>query len=393
MFELAATPTSPRGESPVAPPVVDVVLPVHDEEATLARSVRRLHEYLSYGFPFSWRITIADNASSDTTGRIADRLAAELPEVTVVHLARKGRGLALREAWCRSDAVVVAYMDIDLSTDLDAFLPMIAPLASGHSDVAIGSRLAAGASVARRPKRELISRTYNLMVRAMFATQVRDLQCGFKAIRTDVVHDLLPAVQDDGWFFDTELLLLAERNGLRIHQVPVDWIDDPDSRVDIARTALADVKGALRLFRSFGVGGGQVRLTHPRPTVPDDFGRRLVSFGLIGAVSTAASLLLFVALRAPLGSVMANAIAVTATFAANAWLNARYTLRATRPRWRRAGALYAGSLALSTLAVLGAAAAGLGPLAEVVVLCASWAAASVVRFLLLGAPRSARTAS
>ena len=393
MFELAASPTSSPGESPVAAPVVDVVLPVHNEEATLARSVRRLHDYLADGFPFSWRITIVDNASSDTTARIADRLAAELPEVVVVHLARKGRGLALREAWRRSDAAVVAYMDIDLSTNLDAFLPMIAPLASGHSDVAIGSRLAAGASVARRPKRELISRAYNLMVRAMFATQVRDLQCGFKAVRTDVVRDLLPAVQDDGWFFDTELLLLAERNGLRIHQVPVDWIDDPDSRVDITRTALADVKGALRLFRSFSTGGGQVRLTHPRPTVPDDFGRRLVSFVLIGAVSTVASLLLFVLLRAPIGSVAANTIAVTATFAANTWLNARYTLRAERPRWRPAGALYAGSLALSTLAVLGAAAAGLGPLGEVVAVCASWALASVVRFLLLGAPRSARTAS
>ncbi len=393
MFELATTDASPHRDEPPPAPVVDVVLPVHNEEVALAGSVRRLHDYLSDGFPFSWRITIVDNASTDTTARIADRLGAALPDVTVVHLARKGRGLALREAWWRSDAAVVAYMDVDLSTDLDALLPMVAPLASGHSDLAIGSRLAAGASVARRPKRELISRAYNLMVRAMFATRVRDLQCGFKAVRTDVVRDLLPVVQDDGWFFDTELLLLAERNGLRIHQVPVDWIDDPDSRVDITRTALADVRGAFRLFRSFGTGGGQVRLTHPRPTVPDDFGRRLVSFGLIGTVSTVVSLLLFLALRGPLGGVAANAIAVSTTFATNTWLNTCSTACGARPRWRRAGALYLGSLALSTLAVLGAAAAGLGPLVEVVVLCASWAAASVVRFLLLGVPRSARTVS
>ena len=206
------------------------------------------------------------------------------------HLDRKGRGHALREAWMASTAQVVAYMDIDLSTDLDALLPMVAPLASGHSEIAIGSRLAPGASVARGPKREFISRSYNLMVRAMFATQVRDMQCGFKAVRADVARELLPAVQDDEWFFDTELLLLAERNGLRIHEVPVDWVDDPGSTVDIAKTAAADALGALRLARTFAAGKGRVALSSARPTLDDDFGRKLVSFAVIGVISTIASL-------------------------------------------------------------------------------------------------------
>ena len=124
-------------------------------------------------------------------------------------------------------------MDVDLSTDLAALLPLVAPLLSGHSDLAIGSRLARGARVVRGAKREFISRCYNLILRASLAARFTDAQCGFKAIRADVAARLLPLVQDTGWFFDTELLVLAQRAGLRIHEVPVDWVDDPDSRVDI----------------------------------------------------------------------------------------------------------------------------------------------------------------
>jgi glycosyltransferase involved in cell wall biosynthesis len=392
MFELATTDPSPHRDEPIAPPVVDVVLPVHNEEVALARSVRRLHHYLSDGFPFSWRITIVDNASSDTTARIADRLAAELAEVTVVHLARKGRGLALREAWRRSDAAVVAYMDVDLSTDLDAFLPMVAPLASGHSDVAIGSRLAAGASVARRPKRELISRAYNLMVRAMFATQVRDLQCGFKAVRTDVVRDLLPAVVDDGWFFDTELLLLAERNGLRIHEVPVDWIDNADSRVHVARTALDDLAGSVRMARTFVSGRGRLDLgSSARPLLDDDFGRRLVRFGLIGSVSTAVSLLVFLLSRGMLGAIGANALAVSTTFVANTWANAHFTMQTSRPRWRSACRIYLGSLALTSAALLVVDVAGGGLAAQITALVITWTVATIGRLALVRRPTRERS--
>src|SRR5213079_2391771 len=156
--------------------------------------------------------------------------------------------------WQASDADVLAYMDVDLSTDLDALLPLVAPLISGHSDLAIGSRLARGARVVRGPKREFISRCYNLILRSTLAAKFSDAQCGFKAVRADVARRLLPLVEDTGWFFDTELLVLAQRAGLRIHEVPVDWVDDPDSRVDLFATAVADLRGVARLARAIGTG-------------------------------------------------------------------------------------------------------------------------------------------
>ena len=238
--------------------LLSVVAPVYNEEATLEASVRRLHEYLSECFPLSWLVTIADNASRDHTWAVACRLAMELDGVQAVHLPEKGRGRALRAAWSASTASVVAYMDVDLSTDLDALLPLVAPLVSGHSDVAIGTRLAHGSRVVRGHKRELISRTYNLILKATLHNGFSDAQCGFKAVRADVARALLPLVEDDGWFFDTELLALAEHNGLRIHEVPVDWIDDADSRVDVRSTAMEDLRGLWRVLRRFAAGEGVV---------------------------------------------------------------------------------------------------------------------------------------
>ncbi len=243
-----------------APPAVDLVVPVRNEARVLEANVGRLRDYLAANFPFSWRITIADSASDDDTGALADELARRLPGVRVIRVDRAGRGRALRSAWATSDAIVVAYTDVDLSTDLSALLPLVAPLISGHSDVAIGSRLLPGAEVARGPKRELISRLYNLMLRVVFASRVRDAQCGFKAVRADVVGPLLDAVADQGWFFDTELLLLAEHNGLRIHELPVDWVDDTDSRVRVVPTAVQDLRGAARMAWRFATGRGRVEL-------------------------------------------------------------------------------------------------------------------------------------
>ena len=222
-------------------PQLDIVVPVYNEEADLATSVMRLHAYLTENLPFSFRVTIADNASVDRTWSIAQWLAEVLPGVRAVHLDKKGRGRALRTVWQASDAGVLAYMDVDLSTDLAALLPLVAPLLTGHSDLAIGTRLARSSLVVRGARREVISRCYNLLLRACLGARFSDAQCGFKAIRADRARELLPLVEDTGWFFDTELLVLAERSGLRIHEVPVDWLDDPDSRVDIASTALADL--------------------------------------------------------------------------------------------------------------------------------------------------------
>jgi hypothetical protein len=264
---VPGTQTDPRATGDPAGVLIEVVVPVHNEQHVLEASIWRLHGYLAASFPFGFRITIADNASTDATWLLARRLAEQLPSVRAVHVARKGRGRALRQVWSASDADVVAYMDVDLSTGLQALLPLVAPLQSGHSDQAIGTRLARGAAVVRGPRRELVSRCYNLLLRTTMRAGFSDAQCGFKAGRTEVVQALLPAVEDEAWFFDTELLLLAQRNGLRIHEVPVDWVEDPDSRVDVVKTALDDLRGMARVarhqlpsFPTFGVVGGRERL-------------------------------------------------------------------------------------------------------------------------------------
>ncbi len=230
-----------------AAPAVEIVVPVRDEERDLGPSVRRLDGFLRSRFPFPARITIADNGSTDGTWGVATALAAELGSVRAVRLAQAGRGRALRSIWAASNADVLAYMDVDLSTDLNALLPLVAPLVSGHSDMAIGTRLARGARVIRGPRREIISRCYNLLLHATLGARFSDAQCGFKAISAARARVLLPLTRDPGWFFDTELLVLAQRAGLRIHEVPVDWTDDADSRVRVIATILADLRGIARL--------------------------------------------------------------------------------------------------------------------------------------------------
>ena len=236
-----------HGEALPYPQVtVEVVVPVYNEESALPRNIPILCDYLRTYFPYRWSVVIADNASTDDSLAVARKLADD-PRVSVLHLDEKGRGRALKAAWLSSDADVVAYMDVDLSTNLWSFLPLVAPLASGHSDLVIGSRLLKGAVVTREWKREIISRCYNLSIKLLFRNRFSDAQCGFKAVKRSVAQELLPQVEDEGWFFDTELLLLAEERGLRISEVPVDWIEDLDSRVNIVSTALDDVKGLLRV--------------------------------------------------------------------------------------------------------------------------------------------------
>ena len=164
-------------------PQVDIVVPVKNEERDLAPSVTRLVAYLRDAFPFTARVTIADNGSTDGTWPVARALQARCPEVRAIHLDIPGRGRALHQIWSTSDAEVLAYMDVDLSTDLNALLPLVAPLMSGHSDVAIGTRLARGSRVVRGPKREIISRCYNFLLRLTLRVRFSDAQCGFKAIR------------------------------------------------------------------------------------------------------------------------------------------------------------------------------------------------------------------
>lgn len=230
-------------------PQVEVAVPVYNEEADLEPNIRRLRWYLDHRFPLSSLVTIVDNASTDGTWDLALGLERTLPGVRALRLGEKGRGRAVKRVWSDSASPVVAYMDVDLATGLDALLPLVAPLLSGHAEVAIGSRLAVGARVVRGTKREYISRAYNAILHAVLGAAFSDAQCGFKAMRSHVAATLLPLVHDDGWFFDTELLVLAERMGLRIHEVAVDWVDDPDSRVDIVSTARLDLQGVWRLWR------------------------------------------------------------------------------------------------------------------------------------------------
>lgn len=359
-------------------PMVDIVIPVHNEERDLRASVLRLHAYLTQQFPFSARITIADNASTDSTPAVAAELAEELPEVRVLRLKEKGRGRALAAAWLTSDARVVSYMDVDLSTDLSALLPLVAPVISGHSQVSIGSRLVAGSRVRRGPKREVISRVYNILLRLVLRVRFKDAQCGFKALRADVARSLLPDVVNRNWFFDTELLVRAERAGLRIHELPVDWTDDPDSRVDIVATAIEDLRGVWRLATG-------------RPTdAPLRLSTQLVRFAAVGAASTLAYAVLFWALREVLPAAASNVIALAATAVANTAANRRLTF-GIRGRERLLGDHAGGLLALAAALVftngaivaMGLFAPGASRVAEIAVLTAANAIATGVRFLVL----------
>jgi putative flippase GtrA len=319
--------------------VVDIVIPVYNEAHDLAASVHRLSDYLAESFPYPYRIVVADNASTDRTWLIAEELTTDLPHVEALHLDAKGRGRALREAWLTSTADVVAYMDVDLSTDLKALLPLVAPLVSGHSDVAIGTRLARGSRVLRGPKREFISRSYNLLLRTVLGVSFSDAQCGFKAVRRDVADRLLPMVEDNNWFFDTELLVLAQRAGLRIHEVPVDWTDDPGTTVDVVATAAEDLHGIVRLMR--GLGSGRIPVARLRaelvrsatvpsavPGVPTGMLGQLVRFGAVGVASTLAFFVLYLLLR-PLGAQSANLVALLVTAIGNTAANRRLTFGIT----------------------------------------------------------------
>jgi putative flippase GtrA len=348
------------------PPRVEVVVPVYNEERALRASITRLHGFLSREFPFSWRIVIADNASSDGTLAAARRLAHELPGVSVLHLAEKGRGRALHAAWSATDAEVACYMDVDLSTDLRALLPLVAPLLSGHSEVAIGSRLATGARVERGAKRELISRAYNSILRTCLRARFSDAQCGFKAVRADALQGLLPAVRDQSWFFDTELLVLAQRSGMRVHEVPVDWVDDPDSRVAIVPTAIDDLRGVARLLAA----------------------SRVVRFAAVGVASTLAYALLYLLLRTALPAGASNALALAVTAVANTAANRRFTFgvrgRAQALRHHVLGAVvFVITLGLTSgaLALLHALSPHPGRLPEAGVLVVASACATITRFV------------
>ncbi|MBV8445633.1 MAG: glycosyltransferase, partial [Candidatus Dormibacteraeota bacterium] len=288
-----------------------IVLPVHNEERDLETSVRRLRDVLSREQTFRARIVIAENGSTDTTPAIALRLTQELRGVMLLRLAQPGRGRALRTAWLQSSADVVAYMDVDLSTDLAALPALIHAVADGGAGIAIGSRLVDGAHVRRSLRREVISRCYNRIVRRRLGLRLRDAQCGFKAMRADIARALLPRVADDGWFFDTELLHRAQQDGVAVAELPVTWTEDPRSSVKVVRTARDDLRGIRRLRAEIA----PVRSLR----------REVLRFCAIGILSTAAYLGIFEALEGVVGGAAANVVGLGITAVANTAANRRFT--------------------------------------------------------------------
>jgi len=296
--------TRPRPAPPTIPFQVEIVVPVYNEAATLESSIATLRRYLDQSFPFRTLVTIADNGSTDGTTLLARRLAATLPGVQALLLTRKGRGHALHAAWSASQAEVVAYMDVDLSTSLCALLPLVGSVLSGHSDLAVGTRLSSGSRVVRGPKRELISRAYSHIVRLCLRSRVSDFQCGFKAIRRVQAERILPLIEDDQWFFDTELVVTAERLGLRVTETPVEWTDDPTSSVDIVATAAQDLRGIWRLALGHRRPAPNARAVAPADQATAD---QLLSFAGVGTLSTLSYLLLFALGWRALGPYAANA--------------------------------------------------------------------------------------
>ncbi|HEY4928437.1 MAG TPA: dolichyl-phosphate beta-glucosyltransferase [Acidimicrobiales bacterium] len=411
---MSHAPRPPSDEDVLGrPPQLEIVIPVYNEAQQLAASITALRSFLDSRFPLTTVVTVVDNASSDDTWSIASGLAASLPGVEALHLDQKGRGRALRAAWTASRSPVVAYMDADLATGLEALLPLVAPLLTGHSDVAIGTRLAPGAHVVRGARREIISRGYNVLLKTALANSCSDAQCGFKALRREAADVVLPLVDDEAWFFDTEVLITAQRLGLRIHEVPVDWVDDLDSRVAVARTAWLDVCGVARMMTPASRRrAARARRDLPRTLVPassatgsgpdpraaatgrarstnEVFADELLRFAGVGLVSTLAYVLLFAVLEPWIDVYAANAVAIIGCSLGNtaAHRGMSGTARLGLDRRHRmlvGSALLGVSLGSTTLALFITRAFGLDALApELLAVTAANVAAAAFRFAIL----------
>lgn len=230
---------------------LECFIPVYNEEQDLEANVRRVVAFCREQVEGAWRVTVLDNGSTDRTAAVAERLAHGDSEVRSVHYPEKGRGRALRQAFLSSDATWIGYMDVDLSTHLRALPEALRRLEAGAALV-IGSRLLPGSHTRRSLRREVLSRAYNALVRTTFSSTLRDHQCGFKFLDNTRCRDLVARTEDDKWFFDTELLILAERAGVRIEEIPVEWIEDLGSTVRVVRTIVDDLRGMRRLYARVG---------------------------------------------------------------------------------------------------------------------------------------------
>jgi glycosyltransferase involved in cell wall biosynthesis len=227
----------------------EIVIPVYNEEEQVEQSVLKLCNYLEQNFHGeSWNVTVADNASTDKTPLIMQRVKNDNPKIKYLRLEKKGRGFALKTAWNKSDAKIVAYMDVDLSTHIKHIPELINSLKNHDFSISIGSRLLSKSKIKRSLKREIISRIYNLIVKIIHQVKFSDAQCGFKAVKREVFQKLSPLIKNNEWFFDSEMLIISEKLGYKIYEIPVEWNEDMGSTVKIVPTAIEDLKGLWRLL-------------------------------------------------------------------------------------------------------------------------------------------------
>ena len=233
-------------------PTLSVIIPVYNEEKDIPRNIPVLYKFLNKNFKnYPWQLIIADNGpSKDRTAEVSKQLVKKYKNLKYICIPHPWRGGALNKIWTRQQSDLLLYMDVDLSSDL-TFLPQIVKALEDGADIAIGSRLKKGAKVyGRTPLREVMSRGYNTLIKAFFWTSFHDAQCGFKGITKEAAKKLLPHIKDKAWFFDSELLIIGEKAGFKVKEVPIVWRDDPASTVKVAKTAWGDIKGLARLLMS-----------------------------------------------------------------------------------------------------------------------------------------------
>lgn len=230
-------------------PSVTIVIPVYNEEEIIAGTLDTLLSFLKRTeFPYPYRITVVDNASTDRTARMVTEFAAYNPETTLLKLAEKGKGRAVRAGWAQEKGGILAFMDADLSSDIGAFKALVDAIANGSADLSIGNRLGKNSKIVSTKKfRKIVSRIYNALVRAFLWTGIDDHQCGFKALSFETFTMLAPKLTETEFFLDTELIALVRKQGLSIHQEDIVWIDSATSKVSLFSDSLKMFLSVVRL--------------------------------------------------------------------------------------------------------------------------------------------------
>lgn len=228
---------------------IEVIFPVYNEGSTIYDQIKKFNKFFDIDFKKNLYITVADNGSNDNTFTICNDLLNKKLINNYLSISQKGRGRAIKQSIINSDADIVSYMDIDLSTDLDHFKDLVESIYLKGYDISIGSRLSKTSKVIGRKKiREFTSRAYNLLIKIYFPkSKIQDMQCGFKAFSRKKILKVLNYVENNRWFFDTELILIARKFNLKIDQIPVKWTDDPNTSVNIISTAIEDIVGLTKL--------------------------------------------------------------------------------------------------------------------------------------------------